>query len=105
MAPTSCLIFRRDLNTVAIALFHRFSGPIVWYTSWLDADIKSYKSLQFAGVPNAFALMLLIWIAIFTSSHEEAERSLGRAISDAMTMTSMPAMTQDLDTPRILDEF
>jgi hypothetical protein len=49
--------------------------------------------------------MLLIWIAIFTSSHEEAERSLGRAISDAMTMASMPAMTQDSDPPRILDEF
>ncbi len=62
MAPTSCLIFRRDLNTVAIALFHRFSGPIVWYTSWLDADIKSYKSLQFAGVPDDG---LFSWLILF----------------------------------------
>jgi hypothetical protein len=82
-----------------------FSGPIVWYTCWLDADVKSYKSLQFAGVPNAFALMLLIWIAIFTNSHEEAEKSLGRAISDAIMMASMPEMSQDSEPPRILDEF
>ncbi|KAL3809500.1 hypothetical protein ACHAXA_009736 [Cyclostephanos tholiformis] len=80
-------------------------APIVWYTSWLDADVRSYKSLQFVGVPNAFALMLLVWIAIFTTTHEEAEKSLGRAISDAIMMTSVPKIPQDSEPPRNLDEF
>jgi hypothetical protein len=80
---------------------------MVWYTSWLNADVKSYKSLQFAGIPNAFALMLLLWIALFTTWHGEAEISLGRSISDAIMIASsaVPPETQVLDPPRNLDEF
>lgn len=66
--------------------------PMVWFNSYLDANIESYKALNFVGVPNAFALMLLIWIAIFTMQHEEAESSLGKiiselSVSDATTIT------------------
>ena len=80
---------------------------MIWYTSWLNADLKSYKSLQFGGVPNAFALMLLLWIALFTSRHGEAEIYLGRAISDAiMTASSaVPPEMQDPEPARNLDEF
>ena len=47
-----------------------------WFNSYLDANIESYKSLNFVGVPNACALMLLIWIALFTMEHGEVESSL-----------------------------
>ena len=70
--------------------------PIVWYTSWLNADVKSYKLLQFAGVPSAFVLMFLLWIALFTTWHGKAEISLERAISDMiMTALVVPLEMQD----------
>lgn len=47
------------------------------------ANINSYKSLNFVGVANAFAFMLLIWITIFTMKHEEEEISLSTFISNA----------------------
>jgi hypothetical protein len=78
---------------------------MVWYISWLNADVNSYKSLKFVGVPNAFALMLLFWIALFTAWHDEAEISLGKAISDAIITASVPPETTDSDPPRNLDEF
>ena len=46
------------------------------------ANINSYKSLNFVGVANAFAFMLLIWITIFTIKHEEEEISLSTFISN-----------------------
>ncbi|KAL9184411.1 hypothetical protein ACHAXT_002497 [Thalassiosira profunda] len=59
--------------------------PMFWFNTYLDAKVDTYKSLNFVGVPNAFALMLLIWIAIFTLRHEEAEALLAKIISDAST--------------------
>ena len=61
--------------------------PMVWFTSYLDANIDSYKSLNFVGVPNAFALMLLIWITLFTMRNEEAESSLSKIISEVASVT------------------
>ena len=54
-----------------------------WFNTYLDAKVDTFQSLNFVGVPNAFALMLLIWIAIFTLRHEEAEALLAKVISDA----------------------
>ena len=61
--------------------------PMFWFNIFLDADVDSYKSLKFVGVPNALCLSLLIWIAIFTMRHEEAELSLGKIISSASMMS------------------
>jgi hypothetical protein len=50
--------------------------------------------------------MFLLWIALFTMWHGEAEISLERAISDAiMTASVVPLETQDSEPPRNLDEF
>ena len=54
-----------DTITRPLTSFSIVPVPIVWYTSWLNAAVKSNKSLQFAGVSNTFALMLLLWIAMF----------------------------------------
>ena len=77
-----------------------------WFNAFLDADVESYKSLQFAGVPNALCLSLLIWIAIFTMRHEEAELSLGKIISSTIMMTPVEG-GKDLRVPvsQITDEF
>ncbi|KAL3786141.1 hypothetical protein HJC23_010715 [Cyclotella cryptica] len=58
--------------------------PMFWFNSYLDANIDSYKSLNFAGVANAFAFMMLVWILIFTWEHGEEEISLGKVISDVV---------------------
>mmetsp|Transcript_6867 Transcript_6867/g.16905 ORF Transcript_6867/g.16905 Transcript_6867/m.16905 type:complete len:85 (+) Transcript_6867:326-580(+) len=83
--------------------------PMFWFNSYLDANIESYKSLNFAGVANAFALMLLIWIAIFTMQHEEAESSLGKILSelsDATTIATEGEGTIDSTVPSGMeDEF
>ena len=67
-----------------------------WFNSYLDADIDSYKSLNFVGVPNAFALMLLIWIIFFTFAHGEEETSLGNVISGAAMTAMMGGETDQL---------
>ncbi|KAL7485185.1 hypothetical protein ACHAW6_010786 [Cyclotella cf. meneghiniana] len=58
--------------------------PMFWFNSYLDADIDSYKSLNFVGVANAFAFMMLIWILLFTWEHGEEEISLGKVISEVV---------------------
>lgn len=55
-----------------------------WFNSYLDADIDSYKSLNFVGVANAFAFMMLIWILLFTWEHGEEEISLGKVILEVV---------------------
>ncbi|KAL7544000.1 hypothetical protein ACHAXR_013429 [Thalassiosira sp. AJA248-18] len=57
--------------------------PMFWFNSYLDANIESYKSLNFAGVAPAFALMLLVWISFFTLENEHAESNLGKVLADA----------------------
>jgi hypothetical protein len=49
--------------------------------------------------------MLLLWIALFTTWHAEAEKSMGKAISDAMSsMAAMPEI-RDSEPSLVLDEF
>lgn len=76
-----------------------------WLNAFLDADMNSYKSLRFAGVPNALCLSLLIWIAIFTMQHEEAELSLGKIISRSTTLEVLGAGDSTASVSQIADEF
>ena len=77
-----------------------------WFNSYLDASIESYKSLNFVGVPNAFALMLLVWIAIFTMQHAEDELSLGKIISEmADETTGVNEMLDSTTQSGMEDEF
>lgn len=50
--------------------------PMFWFNTYLDADVDSYKSLNFVGVANALAGMMLVWIFLFTLSHGEEEAML-----------------------------
>jgi hypothetical protein len=74
-----------------------------WFNAFLDADVDSYKSLKFAGVPNALCLSLLIWIAIFTMRNEEAELSLGKVISSATVLAQVAGGGEPVS--QITDEF
>ena len=47
--------------------------PIIYLNLYLNANIESYKGLNFVGVQNALALMMLVWIIFFTMIHEEEE--------------------------------
>lgn len=55
--------------------------PMFWFNSYLGANVDSYKSLNFVGVMNAFAFMVLVWVVIFTWEHGEEEESMGRVIA------------------------
>lgn len=47
--------------------------PIIYLNLYLNANIESYKGMNFVGVQNALALMMLVWIIFFTMIHEEEE--------------------------------
>lgn len=78
-----------------------------WFNSYLDANIDSYKSLNFVGVTNAFALMLLVWITLFTMWHEDAEISLGKVISDVAiaSVGGGEESAEPMPTSQMEDEF
>jgi len=54
--------------------------PILYLTFYLNAQIDSYKSLNFAGVANGLAAMLLVWVTCFTMLHEAEVETLGGAV-------------------------
>lgn len=62
------------LNFVAFA-------PMMYSMVVLQADNDSYAGkLLFVGLPNAMALVVLIWIYYYTMSHEEEEETLRRLL-------------------------
>jgi hypothetical protein len=62
--------------------------PIFYCQFLLVADMDAYKSsLYFAGVPNAFALFLLIWILCFTWQYSDEETKV--ATSAAVILPSL----------------
>ena len=56
--------------------------PMFWFNSYLDANVDSYKTLNFVGVANGFAFMILIWVILFTWEHGDAEESLGNVFAE-----------------------
>jgi len=94
----------RGLSGVLFGLNLITFMPMFWFNSYLDANIESYKSINFVGVPNAFALMLLIWITLFTMEHGETESSLQKNLMDmvagggeqpAVSFTNVGITTED----------
>lgn len=55
-----------------------------WFNGYLDANVDSYKSLNFVGVVNGFAFMILVWVVLFTWEHGEEEISLAKVIADVV---------------------
>lgn len=55
--------------------------PILYLQFYLNAKIDSYKkSLNFVGVVNGLAAMLLVWVTLFTALHEMELEALGGAV-------------------------
>lgn len=58
------------------------------YAFLLGADVNSYDNLIFAGVPNALALLLLVWIYFFTLDNASEEAAIANMISVMQTDTT-----------------
>ena len=63
--------------------------PMFWFNSYLGADVDSYKSLNFVGVLNGFAFMILVWVVLFTWEHGEEEVSLGKVIGEVVKRSAV----------------
>jgi hypothetical protein len=87
------------LNLVAFA-------PMLWFNGYLHADVDSYKNLRFVGVFNGVAMMLLVWIMLFTYYHLEEEETLQKVLSDnaVLSEAANTEIPSDGITVRI-DEF
>jgi len=68
------------LNVVAFV-------PIM-YTKLLGADLDSYDNIIFAGVPNALALLLLVWIYCYSLDNASEEATLAEMINVMRTVTA-----------------
>jgi len=77
--------------------------PLMYVENYLRADTDSYSGLTFAGVSNAFSLMILIWILMFTMSHPEEELKLSQVILSNLVDGS-GGVTSKAEVP-IADEF
>lgn len=54
--------------------------PIIYMSFYLNVDTDSYKNLNFAGVINGMATMILVWVIFFTMLHEDEEKILSNAL-------------------------
>mmetsp|Transcript_25784 Transcript_25784/g.39610 ORF Transcript_25784/g.39610 Transcript_25784/m.39610 type:complete len:158 (-) Transcript_25784:79-552(-) len=68
--------------------------PVLYCNTYLAADTESYPNLTFAGVPNALALLLLIWIYLYTSEYADDESQLASAF--AMIANNMASDSSDV---------
>ena len=72
-----------------LSVFVGFSAlvfvPLMYGERILKADVESYSNLTFTGVPNAFGLMLLIWVIFFTMEHAEVEERFTSMLMNSST--------------------
>ena len=55
--------------------------PLAYTITYLRVDQESYgASLLFTGVPQGMALIMLIWIYMYTQSHEADEMAFANAL-------------------------
>jgi hypothetical protein len=85
--------------------------PILWCQLYLLADTQQYQNLNFAGVPNALALYILVWIYLYSSTHANVLEDLleGRIIEKTVTATAdeiiSPPPEPVVDNMATADEF
>ena len=90
-----CVIWLRFLLAVSYGLYlgstvgavHVLFGlnlvtflPILYCQLILVADMDAFKSIHFAGVPNALALLILMWTLGFTRHFSEQELKLAASV-------------------------
>lgn len=54
--------------------------PIIYMNYYLNVKEGAYKGLNFAGVANGLALLVLVWVTFFTLLHEDEENYLSRGL-------------------------
>ena len=93
--------------------------PLAYTITYLRVDQESYgASLLFTGVPQGMALIILIWIYMYTSTHEEDEMAFANALlgsagggtestvtGDEMDASSPGATTDASESASIESEF
>ena len=76
----------RGATPLIMALNFISFAPMVYCMIILQADNDSFGGkLLFAGLPNAMALVLLIWIYFFTLNHEDEEQKLKSLLVEIVT--------------------
>ena len=79
--------------------------PMIWLNFFLNAKTDSYKNLNFQGVPNALAMMMLIWIISFTAAHEEDEKLFAKALIEPVVKLATGEETSDESVTMEESEF
>ncbi len=79
--------------------------PILYMNFYLTAETDTYKALNFAGVPNGLALMLLTWVIFFTMMNEEVELELNtNAVIKAVVNATLGESTIIEEEVSVLEE-
>ena len=74
--------------------------PVVYCSTFLGADSESYNNkLLFAGLFNAMALLLLIWIYLYTLEHEADEHILSAFLSKDMPEATLDTTADSTTIP------
>mmetsp|Transcript_10683 Transcript_10683/g.13508 ORF Transcript_10683/g.13508 Transcript_10683/m.13508 type:complete len:157 (-) Transcript_10683:139-609(-) len=58
--------------------------PIIYMNFYLNVDTDTFQGVNFAGVVNGMALMILIWVVFFTMLHEDEEKLFTDALVKAV---------------------
>mmetsp|Transcript_15127 Transcript_15127/g.21425 ORF Transcript_15127/g.21425 Transcript_15127/m.21425 type:complete len:161 (-) Transcript_15127:80-562(-) len=69
--------------------------PVLYCSTYLNADTESYPNLTFAGVPNAMALLLLIWIYFYTAEYSDDESQMAAAFAMVQNMANEQSSSTD----------
>ncbi len=85
--------------------------PLLYVKFYLGANIESYQqSISLAGIPNAIALMLLLWIILFTMEHTHDEAALTSFLTkkmsenDVLLETAQPTILNDIPPETTIPE-
>ena len=63
---------------------------------YLNAETDTYKNLNFAGVTNGIAIMVLVWLTFFTMLHEKEESVLAEAFTTVIKETATGVIGEDI---------
>ena len=70
--------------------------PTIYMNFYLNAETDTYKNLNFAGVTNGIAIMVLVWLTFFTMLHEKEESVLAEAFTTVIKETATGVIGEDI---------
>ena len=69
--------------------------PVLYVELVLKADLESYKNINMVGIPNAVALMVLAWVALYTwSNHALLEEIVASGVHEGAKVPVEPLDTE-----------